>query len=180
MIFREESSRIIHELGSIELYELGQMYSTMQCHSRYEHLPEGLKFCICEICLRPDEDTIRKNQARFQTLIVPHYFARIDRSRGKKGGEPTWQKDHWTAVDATLQSGGKRMRSTENRSWPTDGLRSTANIRITTRQLTLRTRPRGNKDTDTKVLLHWPVLQKIVNVDPSIEEVITNLLLMLS
>ena len=53
------------------------------------------------------------------------------------------------------QSGGNRMSSTENRRWPTDGLRSTANIWITSRRLIWTTRPRGDKDTDTIVL--WTV-----------------------
>ena len=104
VIFSEESRRIIHSLGNIELYELGQMSCTIQCHSCFWHMPEGLKFCICGMRLRPDEDTIRKYQARFQTLIVPHYFAR---SRGKKCGESQWQKDQWKAVDATREANNK-------------------------------------------------------------------------
>ena len=78
------------------------------------------------------------------------------------------------------QSGGNRMSSTENRRWPTDGLGSTANICITSRRLMLITRPRGDKDKDTKVLFHRPWIQKIINADPWIEEVITNPLRMLS
>ena len=48
MIFSEESKRIIHEQGNIGL------------HEALKHLPEGQKFCMCGIYLRPDEDTIRK------------------------------------------------------------------------------------------------------------------------
>ena len=77
------------------------MSSTIQCHSCYKHLPEGRKFCICGICLRPDEDTMRKIEARSKTLIVPHHFARINRSRGEKCGDSQWQRDHWKAKDAT-------------------------------------------------------------------------------
>ena len=54
-----------------------------------------------------------------------------------------------------LQSSDKVMRSTENRRWPTDGLRTTASKLITSRRLILTTRPRGDKDTDTKVLIHF-------------------------
>ena len=36
MTFSEESSRIIHELGNIELYESGQMSSTIQCQSCFQ------------------------------------------------------------------------------------------------------------------------------------------------
>ena len=106
-IFSEESSRIMHVLGNIELYELGQMSSTVQCYSCFKHMPEGLAFCSCGMCFRPDEATITRIKGRFQTLIVPCYFARINRSRGKKRGETLWQHDHWQAVDA------KRERSQE-------------------------------------------------------------------
>ena len=40
-IFSEESRRIIHEMGNIELYELGQMTSTVPCHE-----------CSASICRR--------------------------------------------------------------------------------------------------------------------------------
>ena len=70
LIFSEESSRIILELGNIELYELGQMSSTIQCHSCFKHMPEGLGFCPRGLCLRSDEATVRITHARFQTLNV--------------------------------------------------------------------------------------------------------------
>ena len=38
----EESSRIIDEMGNIELYELGRMCRKVQCHSCWTHLLEGL------------------------------------------------------------------------------------------------------------------------------------------
>ena len=39
--FSEESSRTIHELGNIELHELGQISRTVQCHACLKHVPEG-------------------------------------------------------------------------------------------------------------------------------------------
>ena len=41
MIYSEESSRVIHEMGNMELFELGQISKTIQCHSCLKHLPEG-------------------------------------------------------------------------------------------------------------------------------------------
>ena len=40
MIFSEESSRVINEMGNMELFELGQISKTTQCHSCLTHLPE--------------------------------------------------------------------------------------------------------------------------------------------
>ena len=82
MKFSEDSSRTIHVLGNIELHEFGQISRTLQCHSCLKHIPEGLTFCSCGICLRLDEETIQKINARFQTLIVPCYLARVNYSRG--------------------------------------------------------------------------------------------------
>ena len=95
------------------------MSSTIQCHSCYKHMPVGLKFCICGICLRPDEDTIRKIEARLKTLIVPHYVARINRSTSNKCGESQWQRYHWKAKDAT-RAASKSGKSTITIRWQDD------------------------------------------------------------
>ena len=58
MKFSEESSHGIHEMGNIELYQLGQISRTVHCHSCLKHIPEGLTFCSCGVCLRPDDETI--------------------------------------------------------------------------------------------------------------------------
>ena len=98
--FSEESSRTIHELGRIELHELGQISRTLQCHPCLKHMPAGLTFCSCGICLRPHEEQIKRIGARFQAMIVPHYLTRVSYSRGKKHGEAQWQRDHGKAMDA--------------------------------------------------------------------------------
>ena len=59
--FSEESNRIIHEMGNVESYELGQISRAVQCRSCWKHFPEGLAFCSCGTCLRPDENN-KKNQ----------------------------------------------------------------------------------------------------------------------
>ena len=46
MIFSEKSSRTIHQLGNIELHELGQMSRTVQCHFCLMHIPEGLTLLL--------------------------------------------------------------------------------------------------------------------------------------
>ena len=100
MIFSEESSRLIYEMGNMELFEVGQISVTIQCHSCLKHVPEGLKLCACGVCLRPDEDTINRIKARFQALIVPYHLARVNRARGKKHGDQQWKEDQWKAIDA--------------------------------------------------------------------------------
>ena len=47
-----KSSLVIHEMGNMELFELGQISETViQCHSCLKHQPQGLKFCGCDVCL---------------------------------------------------------------------------------------------------------------------------------
>ena len=84
MKFSEESSRTIHELGNIELYELGQISRTVQCHACLKHVPEGLIFCSYGICLRPHEETIKRIKSRYQALIVLCYFARSESLKGQE------------------------------------------------------------------------------------------------
>ena len=96
----EESSRTIHELGNVEMHELGQISRTVQCQSCLKHVLEGLIFCACGICLRHDEEHIQRIKARYESMIVPYYLARVNSSRGKRHGEVQWQRDHWKAMDA--------------------------------------------------------------------------------
>ena len=60
----KESSRTIHDVGNIQLHELGQISGTVQCQYCLKHVPEGLIFCSCGICLRPDEEQIQRIKPR--------------------------------------------------------------------------------------------------------------------
>ena len=52
MIFNEESSRAIFEMGNVELIKLRQTSATIQCPSCLEHVPEGLNMCQCVVWFR--------------------------------------------------------------------------------------------------------------------------------
>ena len=111
MIFTEESSRVIYEMGNVELFELGQISMTVQCHFCLRHVPQGLKFCGCGVSLRLDEGTINRITARCQALVSPYYVARMG-SRGKKHGEAQWQQDHYKAMDAKRRAAWKNNKHT--------------------------------------------------------------------
>ena len=128
MIFSEESSRINHELGNIELYESGQKSSTSSS-IRAADMQEGLNFCPRGMCLRLDEAAMKRIHARFQTLIVPYYFARMNIPRAKSAVNSQWPQDRqkargrhkrcqqtWQGYHQLSQSGGKVMSGTETRS----------------------------------------------------------------
>ena len=131
--FSADSNRIFHEMGKIELYELGKISRTVQCHSCLKHIQERLTFCSCGVCLRPDEETIQTISARVQALMVPYYLARVNRSRARStarlSGNKTigkqWmpEEEHGNTMRAPSQSGGKRMKTYRNsQQTPTDGL----------------------------------------------------------
>ena len=81
--FSEESSRMVYEMGSMKLFEQRHISVTTQFHSCLKHVPEGLKFCGCGVCLRQDEDTMARIKARFKALISPYYVPPPNSSRGK-------------------------------------------------------------------------------------------------
>ena len=72
LIFSVASSRVVFEIGNVELFELRKTTDTIQCHSCLRHVPRGLKFCDCGVRLRPDEETTNRISARFQALIAPY------------------------------------------------------------------------------------------------------------
>ena len=92
MIFREESSRAIYEVGSMELIELRQTSETAQF--------EGMSMCQCGKLLRPNESTLDRIRAAFEALKAPYYRTAPIISRGKKFGHNPWQQDHHRARDA--------------------------------------------------------------------------------
>ena len=55
MIFSEESSRMIYEMGNLELIELRQTSAIFQSPPCLKHVPEGLNMCLCGVWLRPNQ-----------------------------------------------------------------------------------------------------------------------------
>ena len=75
MIFSEESSRAINEMGNMELIELKQTSATFQW-------------------------TMERIRVAFAALKTPYYRAPVIISRGKKSGHNPWQQDHQKTMNA--------------------------------------------------------------------------------
>ena len=101
------------------MHELGQIPKTVQCNSCWKHLPEGLCFCECGTCLRPDSGMTEKLSIKFKAMFAPYYAAKLNCSRGKKHGEAQWQKDHWKAKDA-LRAAIKKGKKSILQRWQED------------------------------------------------------------
>ena len=91
---------------------MGQISKTVQCQFCLKH--EGLIFCSCGICLRPDEEQAQRIKTGFEVVIVPHYFARVNYSRGKRHGEAQWQKDIGKQEMPTEEQVGTLTKSIES------------------------------------------------------------------
>ena len=89
MIFSEESSRGIYDMGNTELIELRQTSATMQCLSCLKHVPEGLNMCQCGVWLRPNLDTMDRIKGKFAALITQYCRATIQ-GRGRNHGHNHW------------------------------------------------------------------------------------------
>ena len=87
--FSEASRRTIKELGSIALYELGEISKTVPGIFKRRNI----------LCLRQNET--RKIKNRFEIMSNPLYSIKEDDSRGPRHGPQQWQYDHWKAKDAT-------------------------------------------------------------------------------
>ena len=60
MIFSEETSRVIYEMGNMELLELKQTTATIHGPSFLTHVPKGLNMCQCGVWLRPNQSTMER------------------------------------------------------------------------------------------------------------------------
>ena len=100
MIFSEESSRAIYEMGNLELTELRQTSATIQCPSCLKHVPEGLNMCPCSVWLRTNQSTMDLIRATFASLKTPYCRTANNSVKREKCGHNQGQMDHAKAVDA--------------------------------------------------------------------------------
>ena len=120
-------------MGNVELFESGTTDATVHCQACYKHVLEGIIFCLCWCCLRPDEDILDNVKERFKTLIASYYVPRMRISRGKKHGEQPWHAHHWKAKDAY-----KEVRKHKYSSMRTDGVMTRCTGTRNTRQVGMR------------------------------------------
>ena len=184
--FSEESSRTIHELDNIELHELGQISRTVQCHSYLKHIPVGLIFSSCGICLRRDEETIQRIKAWFQAMIVPYYLARVNYPRGKNTAKLDGKRDYWKSMDAgrgakqewsrlrcdQVEEDEKYQNSQKAHGW-TEKIADTWTI---SRRSTSPFPHPGIRGTGTRAPSHWYAMMMIAKLDRWEHEKTSNLL----
>ena len=122
MIFSEESSRVIYEMGNMELFELRQTTDTIQCHSCLRHIPRELKFCEG---LSPSRRRYNKqNQRQIPSFDGSLYIAIVNRSREQNAQKKQqWQEDLRKAMDvkrsksSTILERGQDVKKYRTSQW---------------------------------------------------------------
>ena len=72
MLFSQEPSDAMFEMGNVELIELEK--SMIQCPSCLHYVFKGTILCRCGKHIRPDLDMIRRIKAAFEILKAPYVF----------------------------------------------------------------------------------------------------------
>ena len=96
-----------YEMGNMELSGLKQCFSvTSWCHSCIRHLPEGMEFCECGVCLRPHEETMNRVRCQISSFESTVFSCTSESFKRK-------QTQRSTMARRPLESSRRQKRSTE-------------------------------------------------------------------
>ena len=171
-------------MGNMELRELRQTSSTIQCPSCLKHVPEGLNKCLCDVCLRPNQSTMDRSRAAFAALKIPYYRTTVILSNGRKSGHNQWQMDHQKAIDARRGATKRRIHletgpMAERRNIPRFSigarlLRRGSSTSPTSPRLTSIMQHLTDSDYDMKARSTWEALIPINKQDHCVNDKIVN------
>ena len=110
MVFSQESSQAILEMGNVEVIALKT--SRIQCPSCLHYVFKGTILCACGKHVRPDQEMIRRIKAAFEILRAPSFPTSVVTARGYKHGPNLWQEHH-NGKDALrgTKKGGRKFTS---------------------------------------------------------------------
>ena len=92
--FSEESKKIIHNLGNVELFELYEGSTKTPCPSCAKYWSGGVLYCKCGQCQLPSEKQGMMTKEKFDWLSVPYFLIKEGASRGARHGKSEEQYDH--------------------------------------------------------------------------------------
>ena len=100
VMFSEESSQAIFEMGNVELIELKT--SRIQCPSCRHYVFKGTILCVDGKHIRPDQKMIRRIRAAFEILKAPYFRTSVVSARGYEHGPNLRQEHHHKAKDTSI------------------------------------------------------------------------------
>ena len=109
MVFGQESSQAICEMGNVELMEL--MRSMIRCPSCLHYFFKGTILCRCG-----------ESKAAFEVLKAPCFRTSAINARGYKHGPTLWQEHHKAEDALGGCSNNKRQKTSIWDRWQTDDL----------------------------------------------------------
>ena len=124
MIFSEESSRAIFEMGNVDLIESKK--TSTKCPSCLQHVFEGTTTCTCGKWLRPNKNVMDRIKAAFEALKALYYRTSPTITRGCKCGPNPWQQHHHNAREAlrSATKGDRKYISIWDRWWNDEAYRT--------------------------------------------------------
>ena len=90
---------MIRELGNVELFELCETFSKVQCSHRLLHWSQGIVYCICGQFLVDSESRRKFNKLRLDALSIPNYVIKKGRNHARNG-KTEEQKEYHMAWNA--------------------------------------------------------------------------------
>ena len=96
----KKSKAMIRELGNVELFELCENMSKVQCSHRLLHWNQGIVYCTCGQCLIDSESRRKLNKLRLAALSVPNYVIKKGPTLGTRHGKTELQREYHLAWNA--------------------------------------------------------------------------------
>ena len=111
LMFSQESSQAIFEMGNVELTEL----------KTSNYVFKGAILCACGKHIRPDQEMIRRIRAVFEILKAPYFRTSVVIARSYKHGPNLWQEHHHKSKRRTTGYEKGRMKIyVDLERWKTD------------------------------------------------------------
>ena len=119
--FSNNSKEMIRKLGNVELFELCETITKMQCSQCLLYWNQGIVYCTCGQFLVESESRRKFNKLRLDALSVPHHVIKIGRCHGARHGKTEEQKKYqkawnvWKRCCKRVDSQGEHFKGIHDR-----------------------------------------------------------------
>ena len=98
--FSKNSKAMIRELGNVELFELCETISQVQCSHCLLYWNQGFVYCTCGQCVIDSEARRKFNKLRLDALSIPNYVMKKGPNHGARHGKTKEQTEYHMAWNA--------------------------------------------------------------------------------
>ena len=116
--FSKNSKAMIHELGSVELFELCETFPKVQYSHCLFFWNQGIVYCTSGQCLIESESRRKFNKLRLDALSVPNYVMKKGPTHGARHGKTEEQKKYhraWKRCCKKVDSQGEHFTGIHDR-----------------------------------------------------------------